>query len=156
MTIDLVPTTDLAPSHPKRIVTVNASSMTMGPAETDIEQTIAVFHASDGQVTIIGPVITHRGDGMAVIAGTLKRPAMPLVHFELVGDVHWPDNSIIIGALSRKSVPLGGRIRLPVWTAATGQWAIRVRKSWAPQPYYIRVPSGTSTIDLSAIPPLAT
>lgn len=116
MTVDLVPSTDLAPSLPSRVVTVN------------------VLDVQEG--------------GWA---------AGQSVHFSLVGDVHVPaDQRIVLGRKGvRLDLPEGrGQVRLPVWTSATGEWAVKVQPSWTPHPYFVRVPAGSGSVDLSQINPL--
>lgn len=116
MTVDLVPSTDLVPSLPSRIVTVNVTDAQEGEWASDQS-----------------------------------------IHFRIVGDVHVAaDKRIVLGHDGvRLPLPEGrGQVRLPVWTEATGEWAIEVAPSWTPHPYYIRVPAGTGSIDLSQINPL--
>lgn len=79
------------------------------------------------------------------------------IHFRIVGDVHVAaDKRIVLGHDGvRLPLPEGrGQVRLPVWAEATGEWAVEVVPSWTPHPYYIRVPAGTGSIDLSQINPL--
>lgn len=86
-------------------------------------------------------------------------PADGVVTFTLAGDIHVAaDQKIVQARAAGVRVPLvdgRGRVRLPAWSGPTrGPWGIWVRKSWAPHPYLIRVPAGSSSIDLSQITPL--
>ena len=116
MTVNLVPPTDLAPSLPSRIVTVNVVDAQEGDWAHDLTVT-----------------------------------------FTLIGDIHVAADRLIVSArpLHLHLVEGRGRVRLPVWTSVTGQWAILVEKSWAPYGYLIRVPAGIGEVDLSQINPIA-
>ena len=83
----------------------------------------------------------------------------PTVSFRLYGDIHVGADRVIVASLPAPvTVDLStgsASIRLPVFDGRFGgQWAIAVKKSWAPHEYLIRIPSGTGPIDLSELAPL--
>ena len=78
------------------------------------------------------------------------------VTFRLVGDIHSAKDRIIVGAGYTVTATSGQHVRLPCYDGTTGEWAIEVRKSWAPHPYAIRVPAGATPVDLSAQLPVMT
>lgn len=151
MTVDLVPRTDLAPTLPSRVVTVNVSEMTKGAPSPDFARMLV--RPAAGTYTVTGATVRHIGDGAWEIQQDIIETSAH-VRFTLVGDIPVPANLVTVGALRSMSVPLGGSIRLPCWTGAHGDWHILVRKSWAPYAYAIRPPEGATPIDLSQIPPL--
>ena len=85
--------------------------------------------------------------------GTARGVRTPYVTFALTGDVPAPTDDVIVSRVTPMTVHLDaegkGEIQLPVW--AGGDWAIRVRPSWS-EPYLIRVPAGSGSIDLADIP----
>ncbi len=152
MTLQLVPSENLAPSLPQRVVKVDVASMTGGRANGSSVK-LGITPVGDGLWEVDGA--SYLGDGVWEQGDPKpgpQREALGYVTFQLVGDIHMTADDMIVGALKPMTVPLGGRIRLPVWTGRHGNWHIRVKKSWAPYPYAIRVPSGTSAISLADIP----
>ena len=83
----------------------------------------------------------------------------PTVSFRLYGDIHVGADRVIVASLPAPVIvdlsTGSASIRLPVFDGRFGgQWAIAVKKSWAPHEYLIRIPSGTGPIDLSELAPL--
>ena len=102
------------------------------------------------------PSLPSRVVTIDVVDSTEGAAATGSVTFTLLGDIHVSADRKIVKA---EPVPVAltdgkGSIRLPVYTGATGDWAVAVRKSWAPYEYLVRVPAGESSIDLSQIQPL--
>lgn len=82
------------------------------------------------------------------------------VRFSIAGDLRVPGSGKIIGASSRTVQLVGGKgqIRVPTVSSAVvddagDAWVIIVQKSWLSQPYGIRVPAGTTAINLADLPP---
>ena len=102
------------------------------------------------------PSLPSRVVTIDVVAATEGEQASGTVTFTLLGDIHVSADRKIVKA---EPVPVElasgeGSIRLPVYDGSTGDWAIAVKKSWAPYEYLVRVPAGQSSIDLSQIQPL--
>lgn len=78
------------------------------------------------------------------------------VEFRLAGDIHVPAAKKIITGRTGIAVLVDGQgqARLPIYdgTIQPSDWAILVKKSWAPEPYAIRVPAGSGPINLAEIP----
>ena len=91
---------------------------------------------------------------------TEDAPMSGWVRFSIAGDLRVPGSGTIIGASSR-TVQLArgkGQIRLPAASSAVvddagDAWVIIVQKSWLSQPYGIRVPAGTSPVNLADLAP---
>src|SRR5699024_4955218 len=115
MTSVIVPSVDLAPSLPSRVVTVELIDVTEGRSVAGAE-----------------------------------------IDFFLPGGLHVPADDVVVQA-GKVTLTLDaagkGRVRLPAYTDAITplDWVIGVKKRWAPHPYFIRVPAGSSTISLADI-----
>lgn len=85
--------------------------------------------------------------------GTARGVRTPYVTFSLSDDLSAPTDDVIVSRVKPMTVHLDaegkGEIQLPVWVG--GDWAIKVRPSWS-EPYLIRVPAGSGSIDLADIP----
>lgn len=91
---------------------------------------------------------------------TEDAPKSGSITFTLPCDLRVPggDQIIAAGATTVTLVDGRGQVRLPTVAAgveddAGDSWVILVKKSWSPQPYGIRVPTGTGTISLGDIAP---
>lgn len=80
------------------------------------------------------------------------------VDFYLPADIRVPAEGKIIRASQVRATLVGGqaRVHLPTFDPdiADPEWVILVKKSWAPQAYPIRVPVGTTPINLATINPV--
>ena len=91
-------------------------------------------------------------------------PKAGTVTFTLPCDLRHAASGTIIASGSRTVQLVDGRAELRIFTDTTGltsdhisprhgdKWAILVKKSWEGHAYPIRVPAGTGSISLAAIP----
>lgn len=91
---------------------------------------------------------------------TEDAPMSGSVRFALSCDLRVPGSGKIIGRSERTVQLTGGKgeIRLPTVSSAVvddqqDSWVILVKKSWQPEGYAIRVPAGTTRINLADLPP---
>lgn len=107
----------------------------------------------------LAPSVTSRVVTIDVIDMQEGAPAGGSVDFILAADLHVPADDKIIQAGS-VTVTLDaaghGEVRLPTYDpdVRPDGWGILVKKSWAPHPYLIRVPEGTTKISLADIEPV--
>lgn len=104
------------------------------------------------------PSVTSRVVTIDVVTLGEDAPAAGEVTFELPTDLHVAKDQRIIqdGRITVTLVDGRGEVRLPTYDpdAEPDGWAILVHKSWAPQPYPIRVPVGTAPISLAELQPV--
>lgn len=91
---------------------------------------------------------------------TEDAPMSGWVRFALTCDLRVPGSGKIIGKSERTVHLTGGRgqIRVPTVSSAVvddaqDSWVILVQKSWQPEGYAIRVPAGTTRLNLADLPP---
>ena len=108
----------------------------------------------------LAPGAPSRVVNIDVTVLTEDAPMSGSVRFSIAGDLRVPGSGKIIGASSRtvQLVRGEGQIRLPTVSSAVvddagDSWVIIVQKSWLSQPYGIRVPTGTTAINLADLAP---
>ena len=107
----------------------------------------------------LAPSVPSRIVTVDVIDMTEGAPAAgAVVDFILPQDLHAPaDGKVLKAGTTQLTLDSSGHgeIRVPAYSAATKpeDWVLLVKKHWAPYPYAIRVPTGTTKISLAALTP---